>query len=311
MWSAMKDDLKYAQLTEVQGRWQADIIESFLRSEEIDSALIQDAVTHLTHANVHAPVQILVPKVSFRRARNLLQTFNESQEYEKDETAMANKKKIEDRIKERQAEQTERTIRTIGIAVVVLIVLVIGYLGITNLQAGAPEATEPGPKQYAEPPPMTIDPTKTYLAQFTMENGGEFTVQLFADKAPITVNNFVFLARDGFYDGLTFHRVMEGFMAQGGDPLGTGAGDPGYSFEDEFSDLMFDRAGLLAMANSGPNTNGSQFFITFDATPHLNNLHTIFGEVIDGMDVVNAITRREPGSATPADAIETITIIEE
>ncbi|HCB01702.1 MAG TPA: peptidylprolyl isomerase [Anaerolineae bacterium] len=146
-----------------------------------------------------------------------------------------------------------------------------------------------------------------------MENGGEFKIQLFADKAPITVNNFVFLAREGFYDGTTFHRVLDGFMAQGGDPTGTGSGGPGYSFEDEFSDLTFDREGLLAMANSGPNTNGSQFFITYAPTPHLNNLHTIFGQVIEGMDVVNALTRRDPNTAPDfeGDAIATIMITEE
>ena len=142
-----------------------------------------------------------------------------------------------------------------------------------------------------------------------MEKGGEFTVRLFADKAPVTVNNFIFLARDGYYDGVTFHRVIDGFMAQGGDPTGTGSGDPGYSFEDEIDpELVFDRAGLLAMANAGPNTNGSQFFITYGPTPHLNGLHTIFGEVIEGMDVVNAITRREPGSSIPGDVIESVTI---
>jgi len=225
---------------------------------------------------------------------------------------MANKKKIEDRMKERQAQQTERTIRTIGIAVVVLIVLVIAYMGITNLQAVAPEATESASLQYSAYPEMVIDPSKQYLATVKMANGGEFVIRLFPDIAPKTVNSFVFLAREGFYNGLTFHRVIDGFMAQGGDPLGTGAGGPGYEFEDEFRDAVtFDRAGLVAMANSGPNTNGSQFFITFAPTPHLNGLHTIFGEVIEGMDVVNAITRREPGAAVPGDAIETITITEE
>ena len=161
---------------------------------------------------------------------------------------------------------------------------------------------------------MSIDTSKQYLATFQMANGGEFVVQLFDDQAPKTVNNFVFLARDGFYDGTTFHRVLDGFMAQGGDPTGTGMGGPGYQFEDEFSpELTFDRAGLLAMANSGPNTNGSQFFITYGPTPHLNNLHTIFGEVIEGMDVVSAITRRDPDQnpGFEGDAIETITIAEE
>ena len=225
---------------------------------------------------------------------------------------MANKKKIEQRKKAQGAQQAERTIRMVGIAVVAIIVLALAYMGLTNLQASTPEAPEAGPRQYDAPPPMTIDASKTYTATFKMEKGGEFTVRLFADKAPVTVNNFIFLARDGYYDGVTFHRVIDGFMAQGGDPTGTGSGDPGYSFEDEIDpELVFDRAGLLAMANAGPNTNGSQFFITYGPTPHLNGLHTIFGEVIEGMDVVNAITRREPGSSIPGDVIESVTIIEQ
>jgi cyclophilin family peptidyl-prolyl cis-trans isomerase len=229
---------------------------------------------------------------------------------------MANKKKIEERAKARQAEQTERTIRTIGIGVAVVVVLALVFMGVRNLGSGASECglRESGLKRYVAPPVMTIDASKTYLAAFEMENGGEFTVQLYADKAPVTVNNFVCLAREGYYDGATFHRVIDGFMAQGGDPIGTGAGGPGYSFQDEIvPDLVFDRAGLLAMANSGPNTNGSQFFITYAPTPHLNGLHTIFGEVVDGMDVVNSLTRRDPNLAPdfPGDAIETITITEE
>jgi cyclophilin family peptidyl-prolyl cis-trans isomerase len=154
---------------------------------------------------------------------------------------------------------------------------------------------------------------KQYSATFKMATGGEFVAQLFPDKAPKTVNNFVFLARNGFYDGTTFHRVIDGFMAQGGDPTGTGTGGPGYAFEDEFSDLTFDQPGLLAMANSGPNTNGSQFFITFVPTPHLDGKHTIFGQVIEGMDVVEGITRRDPqqNPGFPGDTIETITISEQ
>ncbi|NUQ85304.1 MAG: peptidylprolyl isomerase [Anaerolineales bacterium] len=161
---------------------------------------------------------------------------------------------------------------------------------------------------------MAIDVTKKYFATFKMAKGGEFTVELFADKAPLTVNNFVFLARDGFYDGTTFHRVLEGFMAQGGDPTGTGGGGPGYRFEDEINDdLKFDKEGILAMANSGPNTNGSQFFITYAPTPWLDGLHTIFGRVVEGMDVVKGITLRDPNLLPdyPGDAIETITITEE
>ena len=157
------------------------------------------------------------------------------------------------------------------------------------------EATEPGSAlQWPSPPPMQIDPAKSYDAVFTTE-AGEFTVHLFADKAPVTVNNFVFLARQGFYDNTTFHRVLPGFMAQGGDPTGTGSGGPGYSFEDEFDpQLQFDRPGLLAMANRGPDTNGSQFFITYAPEPHLNGLHTIFGEVVKGAEVVDSLTPRDP-----------------
>ncbi|WP_345296163.1 peptidylprolyl isomerase [Candidatus Villigracilis affinis] len=156
-----------------------------------------------------------------------------------------------------------------------------------------------------------MDESKPYFATFKMENGGEFVVQLYSDQAPITVNSFVFLACKGFYNGVTFHRVLDGFMAQGGDPTGTGMGDPGYAFEDEFSaDLVFDRPGLLAMANSGPNTNGSQFFITYGPTEFLNGKHTIFGEVVQGMDVVNALTRRDPqqNPSFEGDAIESVVI---
>ena len=168
------------------------------------------------------------------------------------------------------------------------------------------------PKTYASAPDMSIDQNKKYTATIDTSRG-VITVELFPKDAPKTVNNFVFLAREGFYDGTTFHRVLDGFMAQGGDPTGTGTGGPGYQFEDEFGDRTFDQAGLLAMANSGPNTNGSQFFITFVPTPHLDGRHTIFGEVIEGMDVVNAITRRDPDQNPdiPGDAIETITISEE
>ncbi|MBI3739671.1 MAG: peptidylprolyl isomerase, partial [Chloroflexi bacterium] len=110
---------------------------------------------------------------------------------------------------------------------------------------------------------MTINVNKQYFATVKMAKGGEFVIQLYPDKAPITVNNFVFLAKQGYYDGTTFHRVIEGFMAQGGDPTGTGGGGPGYQFVNERNDLNFSKAGVVAMANAGPNTNGSQFFITF------------------------------------------------
>ena len=134
-------------------------------------------------------------------------------------------------------------------------------------------------KQYSSPPSMTIDPSKDYTATFNMEDGSEFTIKLFAEEAPNTTNNFVFLARDGYYDGVTFHRVIPGFMAQGGDPTGTGRGGPGYQFADEFHpSLRHDKPGILSMANAGPGTNGSQFFITFVPTPHLDNHHAVFGE---------------------------------
>ena len=228
---------------------------------------------------------------------------------------MANKKQIEARERALKKQQTDRMIQIIGGIVLVLIVIGIIWLvwsgGRSNETAAPPEQSV---DLYSAEPPMTIDTSKQYFATFKMAKGGEFVVRLFDDQAPKTVNNFVFLAREGFYDGTTFHRVLDGFMAQGGDPTGTGMGGPGYQFEDEFSpDLTFNKAGLLAMANSGPNTNGSQFFITYAETPHLNNLHTIFGEVIEGMDVVNDITRRDPNQNPDfqGDAIETITITEE
>jgi cyclophilin family peptidyl-prolyl cis-trans isomerase len=169
-----------------------------------------------------------------------------------------------------------------------------------------------GTKQYSSAPPMLIDETKQYFATVKMAKGGEFVIQLYPDKAPITVNSFVFLARQGYYDGTTFHRVLEGFMAQGGDPTGTGSGDPGYSFVNETNDLKFDKAGVVAMANAGRNTNGSQFFIMFGAYGLSEDDYTIFGQVISGMDVVNGITRRDPDKnpTFTGDIIESITITE-
>jgi cyclophilin family peptidyl-prolyl cis-trans isomerase len=158
---------------------------------------------------------------------------------------------------------------------------------------------------------MTIDSNKDYSAKFVLANGDEFTIDLFEKDAPITVNNFVFLAREGFYDGVTFHRVIPGFMAQSGDPTGTGTGDPGYEFQDEFSpNLRHDKAGILSMANSGPGTNGSQFFITFGPTPHLNDIYSVFGVVTEGMDVVLAIPERDPSTAlTSGESIVSLTIV--
>jgi cyclophilin family peptidyl-prolyl cis-trans isomerase len=168
-------------------------------------------------------------------------------------------------------------------------------------------------KQYPSQPKMVLDPKKAYSAVFKMTKGGEFTVKLHADKAPITVNSFVFLAREGYFDSVTFHRVLENFMAQGGDPTGTGAGGPGYQFVNEDSDLKFDKPGVMAMANAGRDTNGSQFFITFAPTSHLNGGYTIFGQVTEGMDVVNGITLRDPQRRPgfTGDLIESVTIFEE
>ena len=169
------------------------------------------------------------------------------------------------------------------------------------------------PKQYSAPPPMTIDPDKKYTATLHMEKGGEIVIELFAKEAPITVNNLVFLARDGYYDGVTFHRVIASFMAQSGDPTGTGSGGPGYVIQDEFSPIpRHDGPGVLSMANTGrPNSGGGQFFITLVATPHLDDVHTVFGKVIEGMDVVNGLTIRDPARATfLGDVITTVTIEE-
>jgi cyclophilin family peptidyl-prolyl cis-trans isomerase len=166
-------------------------------------------------------------------------------------------------------------------------------------------------KSYTSPPAMSIDPQKSYTATIQTADG-DIVLQLFADKTPNTVNNFVFLAREGFYDGVIFHRVIENFMVQGGDPTGTGRGGPGYSFADEFHpELRHDGPGVLSMANAGPNTNGSQFFITHIATPHLDGKHSVFGRVTGGLDVLMAIPVRDPAQAqASAVAIKTILIEE-
>ncbi len=145
-------------------------------------------------------------------------------------------------------------------------------------------------RQFSGPPPVVLDPNTDYLADFRT-NQGNFRVRLLTAQAPITVNNFVFLAQNDFYDGLVFHRVIDNFMIQGGDPTGTGAGGPGYQFQDEIvPGVVFDAPGKLAMANAGPGTNGSQFFITVAAADWLNGKHTIFGEVTENMSVVSAIS---------------------
>ncbi len=161
------------------------------------------------------------------------------------------------------------------------------------------------------PPKGDLDTTKRYTARFKTQRG-EIDAELFAQDAPKTVENFVNLARAGFYDGTTFHRVIPGFMAQGGDPTGTGRGGPGYQFEDEFSpSRRHDTAGVLSMANAGPGTNGSQFFITYAPTPHLDGKHSVFGRVTSGMDVLTSLRERDPSrDRQDGDRIETIEISE-
>jgi cyclophilin family peptidyl-prolyl cis-trans isomerase len=168
----------------------------------------------------------------------------------------------------------------------------------------------PVEKTYTATPPMTIDPKNSYFATFKTQKG-DIVVELYPKEAPITVNNFIFLAKDGYYDDTTFHRVILGFMAQGGDPTGTGTGGPGYRFVDEFSpNLKHDSPGILSMANSGPGTNGSQFFITFAPTPHLDNRHSIFGKVIEGINILLSISPRDPGADRPGDCVHAIEIEE-
>ena len=165
--------------------------------------------------------------------------------------------------------------------------------------------------QFTSCPPLTIDQEATYLATVETEQGS-FVMELFADQAPLAVNSFVYLAENGWFDGITFHRVLPGFVAQTGDPSGTGYGNPGYRFSIEASaELVFDRPGLVAMANSGPDSNGSQFFITYAPAPNLNGGYTIFGEVVEGMDVVQTITPRDPQQGAdlpPGDLIISVTI---
>jgi cyclophilin family peptidyl-prolyl cis-trans isomerase len=210
--------------------------------------------------------------------------------------------------------KSEKTIQIVAGIAILIVLIGIGWAVFSSQKtaasvsssSGAPAASTGGA------PAMMIDKTKKYSALVKLARGGEFTIQLYPDKAPITVNSFVFPAQKKFFDGTTFHRVLEGFMAQGGDPTGSGNGGPGYEFVNEDSDLKFDKAGVVAMANAGRDTNGSQFFITFVPTPQLDGGYTIFGQVISGMDVVNGITRRDP-QANPnftGDVIESITITE-
>jgi peptidylprolyl isomerase len=217
-----------------------------------------------------------------------------------------------------------------GIISAVVVLLVLGLVaGLLISRAGGNEAATPIPTggdamplptaetySYSEAPPMTIDPAKQYTATIITPRG-DIVIELLPEIAPQSVNNFVFLARQNFYNGLTWHRVLEGFMAQGGDPLGDGSGGPGYSVPGEFTDqLSFDSPGLVAMARSSdPDSAGSQFFITTGAAPHLDGQYTIFGRVIEGQEIVNSIPLRDPENpadlATPGETILGVTISEE
>lgn len=170
-----------------------------------------------------------------------------------------------------------------------------------------------GARQFTSCPPLAIDPARVYIATLHTVKG-DIVVRLFADRAPLAVNSFVFLARQGWYDGVTFHRVIPGFIAQAGDPSGTGRGGPGYYFASEIrADLTFDKPGVLGLANSGPDTNGSQFFITYAAEPQLDGAYTVFGQVTSGMDVLESLTPRDPQSSAgvpPGDKLLTVTIQE-
>jgi cyclophilin family peptidyl-prolyl cis-trans isomerase len=167
-------------------------------------------------------------------------------------------------------------------------------------------------RQFTECPPMTIDPTKQYIATLHTEKG-DIVIELAADKAPLAVNSFIFLARNGWFDNVTFHRVIPGFVAQAGDPSGTGFGTPGYAYKNEISDLKFDGAGVVGMANAGADSNGSQFFITYSAQPTLDGKFTVFGHVIQGFGVVTNLTPRDPsqsGDLPPGDKILSVSIEE-
>jgi peptidylprolyl isomerase len=216
-----------------------------------------------------------------------------------------------DRKRSRNRSQARKggmdAVQLAGVVIIGLVLVALAWVLIPKTPAPAAAMSWP------EPPPMTIDAAREYTATVKMQTGGAFVIELYADKAPLAVNSFVFLAREGYFDGVTFHRVLDGFMAQGGDPTGTGMGGPGYEFANEESDLAFDKAGVVAMANAGKDTNGSQFFVTFAPRPQLNGGYTIFGQVIAGMDVVNGLTRRDPlqDPTFSGDAIESVTIAEE
>ena len=192
--------------------------------------------------------------------------------------------------------------KTVKLYRIVTSILVTSVLPLASCAGTASSAPTPPPKRktYSTPPPMKIDTSKQYTATIETKKG-KLVLELFAKDVPVTVNNFVFLAREGFYDGVIFHRIIPDFMAQGGDPTGTGMGGPGYSFADEFTAHTHE-TGALSMANAGPNTNGSQFFITYAPQSHLDGIHTVFGQLKSGMDVLKNLQN--------GDVITRITIAE-
>jgi peptidylprolyl isomerase len=214
----------------------------------------------------------------------------------------------------RQQVKAQSALQRNWVAYSIAAVIILGAAYVLYTLVAGNSAGSTGAKTWSSPPPMTIDTSKQYTAHIQTVKG-TIDVQLLPKDAPQTVNSFVFLARQHYFDGVTFHRVLPGFMAQGGDPTGTGTGGPGYSFANETSTgLTFDQAGVVAMANTGqPNSNGSQFFITYAAQPSLNGGYTIFGRAISGMEAVQALTPRDPSTspnAPPGDKITTITIDE-
>ena len=269
----------------------------------------------------------LASENSERKAREkLAREKMERDEREKAKRETKVQSKIEKPVvtKPEPKKQTGMKLPVWGVGLIAFVVLVLVVWKLSSLPASLPESTPVAStlsacgvfdsiaavSQYSSAPPQMIDTTKQYFATYIMAKGGQFMVELYPAKAPIAVNSFVFLSCKGFFNGVTFHRVLEGFMAQGGDPTGTGTGGPGYEFVNENNDLLFDKAGVLAMANAGLNTNGSQFFITFAPADFLNGGYTIFGQVVEGIDVVNSITRRDPDQSPSftGDVIKSITI---
>ena len=224
------------------------------------------------------------------------------------------------RAKRGQPAPRQNPVPAILSALVVVAIFIALGLMLANRPGASQTAAQPtadafsaAKKTYSAPPPMTIDPQKSYTATITTPRG-DIVVKLRPDLAPQTVNSFVFLSKEGFYNGVTWHRVLQNFMAQGGDPTGTGTGGPGYTVPDEFTtQVKFDKPGLLAMANTGrPNSGGSQFFITTAPADYLDGKYTIFGQVEQGQDIVNGIPLRDPDQnpTTPGEQIVKITIAE-